>query len=59
MLGPDKKTTEILGDLKFKAPEVLQGKPYDSKADIFALGVIVYFMCTQTYPYGQTDFQFL
>ena len=57
MIGPDNKTTEILGDQKFKAPEVLLGKPYNEKADIFSLGVIIYFMCTQTYPYGDIFFK--
>ena len=38
--------------MRFRAPEVLQGKPYTFTADCFSLGVILYFMCTQKLPFN-------
>jgi serine/threonine protein kinase len=45
------------------APEVTRGGNYDSKVDIFALGIILYQICSnQRYPYlkekGNTTIQF-
>lgn len=34
------------------APEIWLGKPYDSKADIWSLGCIIYEMCTSFPPFG-------
>ena len=37
------------------APEVLQSKPYDFKADIWSLGVMFFELLTGNYPFqGQT-----
>ena len=35
----------------FMPPEVCQGKPYDSKADVWAIGVIIYELITLKKPF--------
>ncbi len=35
----------------FMAPEVCHGKPYDSKADVWAVGVILYELVTLKKPF--------
>lgn len=35
----------------FMSPEVCQGKPYDSKADVWAVGVILYELITMKKPF--------
>ncbi len=42
------------GTLHFTAPEVLAGKYYDLRADVFSLGVIFYEMMTGCIPDGST-----
>lgn len=42
----------LLGSLQFTAPEYFLGEPGDARADIFSLGVMVYYMLTKRLPYG-------
>jgi serine/threonine protein kinase len=42
----------ILGTLQYMAPEQLQGKQVDARADIFSLGAILYEMLTGRYAFN-------
>lgn len=54
-LQPRELATEVCGTTAYMGPEVLKGR-YDMCCDLWALGVIVYFMLTGTLPFpGRTD----
>ncbi|CAH2075219.1 unnamed protein product, partial [Iphiclides podalirius] len=41
-----KKTSTVIGTPYYLAPELCEGKPYDTKSDVWALGCLLYEMCT-------------
>ena len=43
----------IEGDLRFRAPEVMLGKSYDSKADSWSFGVIMFHLLAGRLPFGE------
>ncbi|RGB31021.1 kinase-like domain-containing protein, partial [Rhizophagus diaphanus] len=44
--------TKIYGVMPYVAPEVLKGKPYTQAADIYSLGMIMYFIATGRQPFA-------
>lgn len=50
------RSTELRGKLSYMAPEYLQGLPLDGRADVFSLGVTLYWLLTRRSPFrGDTD----
>ncbi|KAJ0179966.1 hypothetical protein K1T71_004557 [Dendrolimus kikuchii] len=46
MLASAKKTSTVIGTPYYLAPELCEGQPYDTKSDVWALGCLLYEMCT-------------
>jgi len=47
----------MVGTLKYMSPEQVQGRPIDSRADLFAAGIVLYQLLTGKRPFdGDTDF---
>jgi HEAT repeat protein/tRNA A-37 threonylcarbamoyl transferase component Bud32 len=49
------KTGYVIGSPKYMAPEEILGKKVDERADIYALGVMLYEMVTGVPPYSRGD----
>ncbi len=45
----------VRGKLSYAAPEQLRGDPLDGRADLFALGVVLYELATLQRPFGGTS----
>jgi serine/threonine-protein kinase ULK2 len=49
---PEGKKEELsCGTPFYTAPEMIKGRPYDFKVDIWSLGVIAFFLLTGQYPF--------
>lgn len=48
--------TTQTGTPYYTSPEIWKGQKYDSKCDIWALGCIIYEMCTLLPPFRAQDF---
>src|SRR5262249_7111701 len=49
------RTGYVIGSPKYMAPEQILGRKVDDRADIYALGVIMYEMLTGIPPYARGD----
>ena len=49
------KTGYVIGSPKYMAPEQILGRKVDERADIYAIGVIMYEMFTGVPPYSRGD----
>ena len=57
LIGYDDLVTDCLGDVRFRAPEVIQGKPYAFMADMWSIGVIMYQMLAGSLPYDHPNYE--
>jgi serine/threonine protein kinase len=55
-LKPGEKLTARLGSHTYCAPEIIAGKPYDSKVDAWGFGVCVFTMLTMCKPFETDDY---
>jgi hypothetical protein len=44
-------TGTLIGSPAHMSPEVLNGKPIDERADVFSLGTLLYWLCTDQLPF--------
>ena len=52
LLSLTKKFSTQIGTLNMMAPEILEGKQYDEKCDLWSLGIIIYILYFHKYPYN-------
>ncbi|CAM3212740.1 hypothetical protein TSHO111613_09965 [Tsukamurella hominis] len=53
--GKITRTGQTIGSVAYMAPEALDGKQLDNRADIYSLGASAFLMLTGNYPYGTAD----
>lgn len=49
------KAMTVVGDVCDLSPEIVEGKPYDNKTDIWGLGCLIYELATYTHPFKITN----
>ncbi len=55
LLSLTKKLQTSIGTCNYMAPEVLENLKYNQECDLWSLGVIIYNLCFQEYPYNVED----
>ena len=48
----NQELTTMVGTALFKAPEIMEGKKFNYKCDLWSLGVIIYLLLFKKYPYN-------
>ena len=48
-------TSGVYGDIRFRAPEVVDGQNYSYKADVWAFGILLFFLLSGKFPYDDID----
>jgi NIMA (never in mitosis gene a)-related kinase len=58
MLGEENKFTQsLIGTPAYLSPEMVRRKKYCQKSDVWALGCLLYTMCTKLAPFGGGTFK--
>lgn len=55
IMSSSEKSVDGVGTLNYVAPEVLVRDPYNTKADVWSLGIILYFIFTKFLPFDDVD----
>ncbi|MCQ2816941.1 MAG: protein kinase [archaeon] len=56
IIGPNEKCSEPFGTLTYVAPEILLDEPYSKSVDIWSVGILTFFLLTQSFPFtGKTE----
>jgi NIMA (never in mitosis gene a)-related kinase len=55
VLANDQLTKTFVGTPLYLSPEICEERPYNEKSDIWALGCILYEMCTFKHPFDATN----
>jgi serine/threonine-protein kinase len=54
------RTGAVMGTPRYMSPEQVEGKPVDSRSDLYALGLVLYEMVTGATPFsGESTFQLM
>lgn len=48
---PGVPSTSVVGTPNYVAPELINGKPYDEKIDVWACGIFLYMLFTASFPF--------
>ena len=48
-------TNTVIGTPYYLSPEICKNKPYNEKSDIWALGCVLYELCTFNHPFESTN----
>ena len=49
------RTGNVIGTIHYIAPERLKGQPFDGRSDLFAVGVMLYYLVTGQLPFSGED----
>jgi len=52
LLSLTQKLSTKIGTFNMMAPEIIEGKPYNEKCDLWSLGIIIYLLYFHKYPYN-------
>jgi len=55
IICPEERIIERYGTILFTAPEILSSIPYNYCVDIWSLGVVIYYMMSGSYPFGDRN----
>ena len=49
--------TRRVGSMMFMAPEIIEGSPHTTACDIWSLGIVLYMMLADDYPFNLNDIE--